>query len=113
MQGRMLADKKAEAVVLAAAMEKATEASVGADYAFMLIAGVLVFFMQAGFSLLEAGTVRFKNYQNVLLKNIMDACIGGMVWWAWGYGLAYGEGNGFIGEKFFFGIGFEKKENNA
>lgn len=31
----------------------------------------------------------------------------------WGYGLAYGEGNGFIGEKFFFGIDFEKKENNA
>jgi len=79
----------------------------------MLIAGVLVFFMQAGFSLLEAGTVRFKNYQNILLKNIMDACIGGMVWWMWGYGLAYGEGNGFIGEKFFFGIGFEEKENNA
>ena len=73
----------------------------------MLIAGVLVFFMQSGFSLLEAGTVRFKNYQNVLLKNCMDACIGGLVWWAWGYAFAYGEGNGFIGTKYFFGIGFE------
>lgn len=63
----------------------------------MLIAGVLVFFMQSGFSLLEAGVVRYKNYQNVLLKNCMDACIGGLVWWAWGFALAYGGGNGFIG----------------
>lgn len=39
-----------------------TSAQVGADYGFMLLAGVMVFFMQAGFSLLEAGTVRFKNY---------------------------------------------------
>ena len=77
----------------------------------MLIAGVLVFLMQSGFALLESGTVRFKNYQNILLKNCLDACIGGCVWWMWGYGLAYGEGNGFIGEKYFFGIDFEKKEN--
>lgn len=112
-QGRSLADVKSTSVLIAGAVAKAEDAAVGADLAFMLIAGVLVFFMQSGFSLLEAGTVRFKNYQNILLKNIMDACIGGVVWWAWGYGLAYGEGNGFIGEKFFFGIDFEKKENNA
>lgn len=95
------------------AMAKATEASTGADYGFMLIAGVVVFLMQSGFALLESGTVRFKNYQNVLLKNCLDACIGGVVWWAFGYGIAYGEGNGFIGEKYYFGIGFEEKDNNA
>jgi len=43
------------------AMAKATEASTGADYGFMLIAGVVVFLMQSGFALLESGTVRFKN----------------------------------------------------
>ena len=72
----------------------------------MLIAGVMVFFMQSGFALLESGTVRFKNYQNILLKNCMDACIGAMVWWAWGFGFAYGEvDGGVIGKKYFFGSG--------
>ena len=46
--------------------------------------------MQAGFALLESGSVRHKNYQNILLKNCMDACIGGLVWWAWGFAFAYG-----------------------
>lgn len=80
----------------------------------MLLAGVLVFFMQSGFALLESGTVRHKNYQNILLKNCMDACIGGLVWWAWGYGFALGlpaevaedkDAFGFIGSKYFFGSG--------
>ena len=94
-------------------MTKASEAATGADFGFMLLAGVFVFLMQSGFALLEAGTVRYKNYQNVLLKNCLDACIGVIVWWAFGYAIAYGEGNGFFGEKFYFGIGFEEKENNA
>lgn len=80
----------------------------GANMAWMMIAGVIVFFMQSGFALLEAGSVRFKNYQNVLLKNCMDACIGGIVWWAWGYALAYGEvDGGFAGKKHFFGMHME------
>lgn len=73
------------------------------DVGWYLIAGVIVFFMQSGFALLESGSVRFKNYQNILLKNCMDACIGGLVWWAWGYGFAFGSGNDFIGGDYFFG----------
>ena len=67
----------------------------------------MVFFMQAGFALLEAGSVRYKNMQNVLLKNIMDTCISAFVWWAIGFAFAYGEPdkNGFLGTKYFFGIG--------
>jgi len=62
--------------------------------------------MQTGFALLEAGTVRFKNYQNILLKNCMDACIGGLVWWACGYAFAFGNvDGGFIGKKYFFASG--------
>ena len=44
--------------------------------------------MQAGFGLLEAGSGRTKNTKNILLKNLLDACIGAIVWWAWGYAVA-------------------------
>ena len=80
----------------------------GANMSWMMTAGVIVFFMQSGFALLESGSVRYKNYQNVLLKNCMDACIGGMIFWAWGYGLAYGDvDGGFAGKKYFFGYNME------
>lgn len=73
-----------------------------------MTAGVIVFFMQSGFALLESGAVRYKNYQNILLKNCLDATVGGLVWWAWGYGLAYGDvDGGFIGKKYFFGYNME------
>eukprot|EP00965_Chrysotila_dentata_P204264 6182228-Pleurochrysis_carterae.AAC.4 len=70
------------------------------DTLFLVVLGIFVFFMQAGFAMLEAGAVRAKNTKNILLKNVLDACIGAFVWWAWGYGLAYGSGpdpNPFIG----------------
>ena len=65
--------------------------------------------MQTGFSLLESGSVRHKNYQNILLKNTIDFCACGIVWWGWGYGLARGDVNGgFIGSKNFFGYELDK-----
>lgn len=65
-------------------------------------------FMQAGFALLEAGTCRKINCGLVLMKNISDACVGAVVWWLVGYGLAYGvdEPNQFIGSSHFFGRGY-------
>ena len=60
------------------------------DTMWVLVAGILVFFMQAGFSMLEAGCVSSKNVQNILYKNLMDACLGALVFWAVGYGIAYG-----------------------
>jgi len=56
---------------------------------YLMMCGVFVFFMQAGFALLEAGTVRAKNAKNILMKNLLDACIGAVIWWSWGYGIAY------------------------
>merc|ERR1719454_1941566 len=53
--------------------------------------------MQCGFALLEAGTVRAKNTKNILLKNLLDACLGALIWWGWGYMIAYDSGGGFIG----------------
>jgi len=68
------------------------------DMWYLTVMGILVFFMQAGFALLEAGSVRAKNTKNILMKNLLDACIGALVWWAWGYAVAYdGTESGFIG----------------
>eukprot|EP00232_Nephroselmis_pyriformis_P019752 CAMPEP_0182887736 /NCGR_PEP_ID=MMETSP0034_2-20130328/21005_1 /TAXON_ID=156128 /ORGANISM="Nephroselmis pyriformis, Strain CCMP717" /LENGTH=471 /DNA_ID=CAMNT_0025021115 /DNA_START=27 /DNA_END=1442 /DNA_ORIENTATION=- len=68
---------------------------------WLLLGAYLVFFMQCGFALLEAGSVRSKNTKNILLKNVLDACVGAMLWWAFGYSFAYGGGdekqNKFIG----------------
>jgi Amt family ammonium transporter len=60
--------------------------------------GILVFFMQAGFALIESGSVRSKNTVNVLMKNYMDTCIGGLVFWLFGFGLMFGlNQSGWIG----------------
>ena len=64
---------------------------------WVLITGALVFFMQAGFALVEAGFTRQKNTVNILFKNLMDFCIGTLAFWAIGYGIMFGTGNGFIG----------------
>lgn len=73
-----------------------------ADALWLIFCGVLVFFMQAGFSLLEAGAVREKNVGNILYKNLMDAAIGALAFWIFGFAFAYGsstdkEDNVFIG----------------
>ncbi len=54
--------------------------------------------MQAGFALIESGSVRSKNTVNVLMKNYMDTCIGGLVFWLFGFGLMFGlNQSGWIG----------------
>merc|ERR1719447_2602595 len=63
---------------------------------WMIMAGAQVFLMQLGFANLEAGSVSRRNVQNILFKNIMDACLGSVVWFCLGYGIAWGNGN-FIG----------------
>jgi len=62
------------------------------EYQFLLLglSSALVFFMQAGFALLESGLSRAKNSVNVLMKNFLDMCFGAMVFWAFGYGLMFG-----------------------
>lgn len=77
-------------------MEIATLAS-SLDTFWILFAGVLVFFMQAGFALVEAGFTRSKNTANILFKNLMDFCIGSIGFWMIGYGIMFGAGTGFFG----------------
>ncbi|MDJ0649827.1 MAG: ammonium transporter [Xenococcaceae cyanobacterium MO_188.B19] len=72
------------------------------DSVFLLIASVLVIFMNAGFGMLETGFCRQKNAVNILSKNLIVFAIATISYWAIGYGLMYGEGNAFIGTQGFF-----------
>jgi len=69
---------------------------------WVFIAGVLVFFMQAGFALLEAGLTRAKNVVNIFAKNIADAIIGVLAFFATGFALAFGGDGWFMGTDGFF-----------
>ena len=64
---------------------------------WVLFGAALVFFMQAGFSMCEAGFTRAKNTGNILMKNLMDFCIGTPAFWLVGFGLMFGNGSGIIG----------------
>jgi Amt family ammonium transporter len=67
-----------------------------------LIAAALVFGMQAGFVMLEAGFARKRETVNVLIECVLDTAICGISFWAIGYAFMFSEGNGFIGQHWFF-----------
>ena len=71
------------------------------DNIFIFVAAVLVFFMQAGFGLVEAGLTRAKNAANIMMKNLMDVSVGVLVFAAVGWGIAY-PGDFSIGDVFGF-----------
>jgi len=58
---------------------------------WMLLSGILVFFMQAGFTLVESGMTRSKNAVNIAMKNLLDICVGSLSFWLVGYSLMYGD----------------------
>jgi len=96
----------------AVAALQSTDYSLGGalDSAWLCLCGALVMFMHAGFAMLETGSCRVKNASNVLMKNLVNVCIGTLGWWVFGWAFAYGSqgtpANGFIGTDGFFGIGF-------
>lgn len=67
------------------------------DTLWVLFGAALIFFMQAGFAMVEAGFTRAKNAGNIIMKNLMDFALGSVVYWLIGFGLMMGDGNGFIG----------------
>ncbi len=69
---------------------------------WVLITAFLVFFMQAGFMFLEAGFARTRETVNVLLEGIVDTCLCGILFWAWGFAWMFGAGNGLIGNQYYF-----------
>jgi len=68
----------------------ASEISAAVDEMWLVVAAILVMFMQAGFALVEAGFTRAKNAGNIIMKNFMDFSVGGLTYWAFGFALAYG-----------------------
>lgn len=64
---------------------------------WVLVGAALVFFMQAGFSMCEAGFTRAKNTGNILMKNLMDFCIGTPCFWLIGFGIMFGSGTALFG----------------
>jgi ammonium transporter, Amt family len=69
---------------------------------WVLVAAFLVFFMQAGFMMLEAGFARTREISNIMLECIADTCLCGLLFWAFGFAFMFGTGNGWIGHQYFF-----------
>ncbi len=69
---------------------------------WVLIAAFLVFCMQVGFVMLEAGFARSRESVNILVEGIVDTAICGVTFWAWGFAFMFEPGNGFIGMHGFF-----------
>lgn len=70
---------------------------------WVMLAAVLVFFMQAGFAMVEAGFTRAKNASNIIMKNVMDFAIGSLVFYLIGFALMFGDSwMGIIGSSGFF-----------
>lgn len=73
-----------------------------ADTVWVLVTAFLVFWMQAGFAMLETGFTRAKNAVNVLMKNLLDFCIASIAYWAVGFALMFGNGTPLLGLTGFF-----------
>lgn len=82
--------------------EVTTDLRVGLDTMWVMVAGMLVFFMNAGFCMLETGFCRQKNAVNVLAKNLIVFALSTIAFWVIGFGLMFGNGNGFIGTEGLF-----------
>ena len=77
----------------------------GINTLWVLLGAAMVFFMQAGFAMVETGFTRAKNAGNIIMKNLMDFCIGAPVYWIVGFGIMFGTGTGFFGVIDFFTTG--------
>src|SRR3989442_4509622 len=70
---------------------------IAANTIWVVVAAVLVMFMQAGFAFLEAGLTRMKNAAHIAGKNVLIFGLCSVVYWLGGFGLAVGDGNGLLG----------------
>jgi len=83
-------------------LEKADQNWVALDFVWVLVAAFLVFLMQGGFAMLEAGFCRAKNAVNLMMKNLMDFSIGSFVFFAIGFAIMFGSDGGIIGTNGWF-----------
>jgi ammonium transporter, Amt family len=75
---------------------------IAASTIWVIVTAVLVMFMQAGFAFLEAGLTRMKNAGHIAGKNVLIFALASLVYWAVGFGIAFGDGNALIGTHGFF-----------
>ncbi len=78
-------------------MEELRALATNVDIGWTLVGAVLVFFMQAGFAMVETGLTRAKNAGNIVMKNLMDFCIGTPIYWFIGFGIMFGGTGALIG----------------
>src|ERR671936_2862924 len=81
---------------------KNTDLLLAANTLWVVVAAVLVMFMQAGFAFLEAGLTRMKNAAHIAGKNVLIFGVCSLVYWAVGFGIAFGDGNAVVGTHGFF-----------
>ena len=103
-----MAEPTAEAVVDEAPTNIVDLAN-GLNTVWMLLAAMLVFFMQPGFALVEAGFTRVKSTANIMMKNLCDFMFGSLFYWFIGFGFMFGVGS-FIGAPHFFELGFYESD---
>src|SRR3989338_4621101 len=82
-----------------------TDLKIAADTMWVLVTAMLVFWMNAGFAMVESGFCRAKNCVNILSKNFIVFAASSIAFWVLGWGLMFGDGNGFIGLKGLWFIG--------
>ncbi len=91
-----------------AAQPDAAAVQINLNIVWVCVAAFMVFFMQAGFAMVESGFTRAKNACNIMMKNLMDFSVGTIAWFAVGFGFMFGAGSAFVGtENGFFGSGIE------
>ncbi|RYL94815.1 ammonium transporter [Sporolactobacillus sp. THM7-4] len=84
-------------------MKATTDAiTLSLDSLWVLVAAILVILMQAGFAFLEAGSLRSKNAGHITGKQIITLALSSIAFWAFGYGVAFGDGNALFGTSKFF-----------
>jgi len=81
------------------------DTQVALDTVWVLVAGMLVFFMNLGFALVESGFARAKNTVNIISKNFVVFAVATIAFFVIGWGLMYGDGNGLVGTTGLFGLG--------
>lgn len=82
------------------------------DLLWTVVAAILVFWMQAGFALLEAGFSRAKNVVNIMMKNLADLSLGSIAFWCVGFGIMFGTSAGWFGQDGFFLRGYEGRSDS-
>lgn len=97
---------EAPAEEASAASDTVSQLVSGVNTVWMLLAAMLVFFMQPGFALVEAGFTRTKNTANILMKNFVDFMFGSLLYWLVGFGIMFGLGD-FFGTPHFMSLLFE------